>query len=73
VVARHIAAGGDVGIPAVGIGLLMAVDAIPDMFATTLNVTADMTAAAIVSRGRAGFFAAGDVAGALMPDLPLPV
>jgi Na+/H+-dicarboxylate symporter len=37
------------GIPPQGIGLLIAVDAIPDMFATTLNVTADMAAAAIVS------------------------
>lgn len=38
------------GIPPQGIGLLIAVDAIPDMFATTLNVTADMAAATIVSR-----------------------
>ena len=38
------------GIPAEGIGLLIAVDAVPDMFATTLNVTADMAAAAVVSR-----------------------
>ena len=39
------------GIPAEGIGLLIAVDAVPDIFATTLNVTADMVAAAVVSRG----------------------
>lgn len=38
------------GIPAEGIGLLIAVDAVPDIFATTLNVTGDMVAAAIVSR-----------------------
>jgi len=38
------------GIPAEAIGLLIAVDAIPDMFATTLNVTGDMVAAALVSR-----------------------
>lgn len=38
------------GIPAEGIGLLIAVDAIPDIFATTLNVTADMVVAATVSR-----------------------
>ena len=38
------------GIPAEGIGLLIAVDAVPDLFATTLNVTGDMVAAAIVSR-----------------------
>ncbi|MGH9382718.1 MAG: dicarboxylate/amino acid:cation symporter [Vicinamibacterales bacterium] len=43
------------GIPAEGIGLLIAVDAIPDIFATALNVTADMVAAVIVSgkEGRA--------------------
>ncbi|MGZ4836780.1 MAG: dicarboxylate/amino acid:cation symporter [Terriglobales bacterium] len=38
------------GIPAEGIGLLIAVDTIPDMFGTTLNVTGDMVAAALVSR-----------------------
>jgi Na+/H+-dicarboxylate symporter len=38
------------GIPPEGIGLLIAVDAIPDMFATTLNVTGDMTAATIVAK-----------------------
>jgi Na+/H+-dicarboxylate symporter len=37
-------------IPAEGVGLLIAVDAIPDIFATTLNVTADMVAAAVVAR-----------------------
>ncbi|MBV6521643.1 MAG: Proton/glutamate-aspartate symporter [Gemmatimonadaceae bacterium] len=37
-------------IPAEGIGLLIAVDAIPDIVATTLNVTADMVAVAIVAR-----------------------
>jgi Na+/H+-dicarboxylate symporter len=38
------------GIPVEGIALLFAVDVIPDMFATTTNVTADMVAAAIVAR-----------------------
>jgi Na+/H+-dicarboxylate symporter len=38
------------GIPAEGIGLLIAVDAIPDIVATVLNVTADMLSAAIVAR-----------------------
>ena len=38
-------------IPAEGIGLLIAVDAIPDVFATIGNVTGDMAAATIVSRG----------------------
>src|SRR5581483_3745609 len=37
------------GIPPEGIGLLIAVDAVPDIFATTLNVTGDMAAAAIVA------------------------
>ena len=40
------------GIPAEGIGLLIAVDAIPDIFATTLNVTGDMVTATLVSRNR---------------------
>ena len=39
-------------IPAEGIGLLIAVDAIPDVFATIGNVTGDMAAATIVSRGQ---------------------
>jgi proton glutamate symport protein len=39
------------GIPAEGVGLLIAVDAVPDLFATMLNVTGDLAAAAIVSRG----------------------
>ncbi|MEO7217990.1 MAG: dicarboxylate/amino acid:cation symporter [Gemmatimonadaceae bacterium] len=40
-----------VGIPAEGVGILLAVDVIPDMFRTATNVTADMVAAVIVSRG----------------------
>ena len=39
-----------VGIPAEGIGILLAVDVIPDMFRTLTNVTADMVAAAVVAR-----------------------
>jgi Na+/H+-dicarboxylate symporter len=44
------------GVPSEGIGLLIAVDAVPDIFATVLNVTGDMAAAAIVVRrsGSAG-------------------
>jgi Na+/H+-dicarboxylate symporter len=42
------------GVPAEGIGLLIAVDAIPDIFATTLNVTGDMVAATIVSSREPG-------------------
>lgn len=40
------------GIPAEGIGLLIAVDVVPDIVATALNVTGDMAAAALVSRGQ---------------------
>jgi proton glutamate symport protein len=39
-----------IGLPAEGIGILIAVDAIPDMFATVLNVTGDLAAAALVAR-----------------------
>lgn len=39
-----------IGLPAEGIGILIAVDAIPDLFATVLNVTGDMAATAIVAR-----------------------
>jgi proton glutamate symport protein len=39
-----------IGLPAEGIGILIAVDAIPDTFATALNVTGDLAAAAIVAR-----------------------
>lgn len=37
-----------IGLPAEGIGILIAVDAIPDTFATALNVTGDLAAAALV-------------------------
>ncbi|MHB1225425.1 MAG: dicarboxylate/amino acid:cation symporter, partial [Gemmatimonadaceae bacterium] len=39
------------GLPAEGIGVLLAIDTIPDMFRTTANVTGDMTIATIL-RGR---------------------
>jgi proton glutamate symport protein len=38
------------GLPAEGIGILIAVDAIPDLFATMLNTTGDLAAAALVVR-----------------------
>jgi Na+/H+-dicarboxylate symporter len=41
------------GLPVEGIGLLIALDAIPDMFLTAANVTGDMTVAALVSKGEA--------------------
>ena len=39
-----------IGLPIEGIGILIAVDALPDLFATTLNVTGDLAAAAIVAK-----------------------
>jgi Na+/H+-dicarboxylate symporter len=39
-----------IGLPAEGIGILIAVDAIPDTFSTVLNVTGDLAAAAIVGK-----------------------
>ena len=39
-----------VGLPAEGVGILIAVDALPDVFATVLNVTGDLAATAIVGR-----------------------
>lgn len=39
------------GLPVEGIGLLIALDLIPDMFITTANVTADMSVAVILARG----------------------
>jgi proton glutamate symport protein len=38
------------GLPVDGIGLLLGVDTIPDMFRTTTNVTGDMAAACVLSR-----------------------
>jgi Na+/H+-dicarboxylate symporter len=40
-----------IGLPAEGIGILIAVDAVPDVFSTVLNVTGDLAAAAIIQRG----------------------
>ena len=39
-----------IGLPAEGVGILIAVDAIPDIFATVLNATGYMAATAIVAR-----------------------
>ncbi|NBW64956.1 dicarboxylate/amino acid:cation symporter, partial [bacterium] len=41
-----------IGLPAEGIGILIALDAIPDRVATVLNVTGDLTAAAIIVGGK---------------------
>jgi proton glutamate symport protein len=42
-----------IGLPAEGIGILIAADALPDLFATVLNVTGDLAAAVLVARGDA--------------------
>ncbi len=47
------------GLPVEGVGLLLALDVIPDMFITTSNVTADMTVAVLVARRSAGEEGAG--------------
>ncbi len=39
-----------VGLPVEGIGILIAIDLIPDLFKTTLNVTADMAAVTIIGQ-----------------------
>lgn len=39
-----------VGLPAEGIGILIAIDAIPDLFATVLNVMGDLVATILVAR-----------------------
>ena len=40
-----------VGLPAEGVGILIAVDAIPDTFVTVLNSTGNLAATALVARG----------------------
>jgi Na+/H+-dicarboxylate symporter len=40
-----------VGLPVEGIGILLAVDTIPDIFRTTGNVTANLGAAVVLARG----------------------
>jgi Na+/H+-dicarboxylate symporter len=40
----------EIGLPIEGIGILIALDAIPDTFATAMNVTGDLAAATIVAR-----------------------
>src|SRR3546814_6953739 len=42
---------GMVGVPPAGIGLVLGVDRLLDMCRTTLNVTGDLTAAVVISRG----------------------
>jgi Na+/H+-dicarboxylate symporter len=42
-----------IGLPPEGVGILIAVDAIPDVFSTLLNVTGDLAAVAIVAKTEA--------------------
>jgi DAACS family dicarboxylate/amino acid:cation (Na+ or H+) symporter len=42
---------GMVGVPPEGIGLVLGIDRFLDMCRTTLNVTGDLTAAVVISRG----------------------
>ncbi len=53
-----------VGLPLEGVGLLIAADAIPDVFNTLVNVTADMTVAAILARGAGDGVVPGSAIGA---------
>jgi Na+/H+-dicarboxylate symporter len=39
-----------IGLPLEGIGILIAVDALPDLFATVTNTTGDLAATALVAR-----------------------
>jgi DAACS family dicarboxylate/amino acid:cation (Na+ or H+) symporter len=50
---------GVVGVPVEGIGMILGVDRFLDMCRTTLNVTGDLAAAVVVSRGEASAPAAG--------------
>jgi DAACS family dicarboxylate/amino acid:cation (Na+ or H+) symporter len=53
-----------VGVPAEGIGMILGVDRLLDMCRTTLNVTGDLAAAVVVSRGEPMHPAHPDEAGA---------
>ena len=60
-----------IGLPVEGIGILIAVDVVPDLFATVLNTTGHMTAAVLVARGHVDADADGRASatsdGALLP------
>ncbi len=57
------------GVPAEGVGLLLGVDTIPDMFRTAANVTGDVAAAVILSRRARGGQALGAESSSLTTDL----
>lgn len=56
---------GLVGVPAEGIGLILGVDRFLDMCRTVLNVSGDLVAAVVVSRGEGG----GEMMAAPVPDV----
>jgi Na+/H+-dicarboxylate symporter len=56
------------GLPVQGVGILLGVDTIPDMFRTTLNVTGHMAGATIIGRGALAPRVA--VAGTPLPGAP---
>ena len=54
---------GMVGVPPEGIGMILGVDRFLDMCRTTLNVTGDLAAAVVVSRGEEGAEASAQAGG----------
>jgi proton glutamate symport protein len=60
-----------IGLPVEGLGILIAVDALPDTFATALNVTGDLAATALVARGQGR--GAGSAGALDWTDLPQPM
>src|SRR5215470_3959853 len=50
-----------IGLPAEGIGILIAADVIPDTFSTVLNVTGDLAAAVLVARAESNVASDGKV------------
>ena len=52
-----------VGVPPEGIGIILGVDRFLDMCRTTVNVTGDLAAAVVVSRGEEGAEASAQVGG----------
>jgi Na+/H+-dicarboxylate symporter len=56
---------GLVGVPGEGIGLILGVDRFLDMCRTTLNVSGDLAAAVVISRGEGG----GEIVASPVPDV----
>lgn len=62
-----------VGIPVGGLGILLAIDTVPDMFRTMTNVTGDMSVGAVLARMRGPVPATTDLAGVAPGDATLPL